>query len=131
MGSSYLGLSVLLLYFSGVRWGAFGMAASSLPGGIEQELQKAVVKQFAGDILSKLTTADNFNVVISLGTCVYLFLVALQSLLFSFKYSLYSLVVVCVLAVGEVGNFVPVPIVKRAAAFMTPATKGLVYLGCA
>merc|ERR1719379_3292625 len=58
---------------------------------------------------------------------VYLVLAALQSLLFSFQYSVYTLLVAGLIAVGEVGYLLPMAPFTSIAGFMTPPTKGLAY----
>ena len=107
---------------------------SSLPGGIEGELQKAAVKSFfSGDMLKKMLAGgfggDKVNTILGLCIAFYLFLVSLQSMLFSFRYAIYSLLACGLVIVGEVGTFIPVQPINTIADFLKPATRGAIYLG--
>eukprot|EP00927_Polykrikos_kofoidii_P080462 TRINITY_DN77317_c0_g1_i1.p1 TRINITY_DN77317_c0_g1~~TRINITY_DN77317_c0_g1_i1.p1 ORF type:complete len:168 (-),score=32.43 TRINITY_DN77317_c0_g1_i1:139-642(-) len=113
-------------------------------GGFAEQLQRtaaeaAVSHLFSGkddsaatgSMMSKILSGSSFDSLLGLVVLIYLAFFSIQTLLFTFRYSVYSLCVCCVLAVGEAGQFLTFGPFQGLSAFMTPSTKGFIYLACA
>merc|ERR1719379_2428522 len=110
---------------SQVPSGSMGSGAKTM--GLDGELQQAAIKSFFTKENLVKAMGSNVNTALGLGIFVYLVLAALQSLLFSFQYSVYTLLVAGLIVVGEVGYILPMAPFPAIAGLMTPPTKGLAY----
>eukprot|EP00746_Dinoflagellata_sp_MGD_P016622 gnl/MRDRNA2_/MRDRNA2_137661_c0_seq1.p1 gnl/MRDRNA2_/MRDRNA2_137661_c0~~gnl/MRDRNA2_/MRDRNA2_137661_c0_seq1.p1 ORF type:complete len:159 (-),score=12.18 gnl/MRDRNA2_/MRDRNA2_137661_c0_seq1:8-484(-) len=94
-----------------------------IPKAVEQQVQASMMESFK----KKLFGSENTTSLIGMGISCYLTIVSVQSLLFSFRFSVYSLIAAAIVAVGEVPfllSFGPLAIL---APYFTPIHKAIVY----
>merc|ERR1719453_3071052 len=102
---------------------------------MDAEIQQAVASMAVEHVLgkeggaqsafAKLASLDGIRALLGVLVLAYLALVSWSSLLFSFRYSVYSFAVCGLLALGEVGNFLTCGPLPGLASVLTPQAKGL------
>eukprot|EP00929_Paragymnodinium_shiwhaense_P009210 TRINITY_DN113285_c0_g1_i1.p2 TRINITY_DN113285_c0_g1~~TRINITY_DN113285_c0_g1_i1.p2 ORF type:complete len:163 (-),score=45.55 TRINITY_DN113285_c0_g1_i1:147-635(-) len=109
---------------------------SEVPAGaMGDDLQKAAAEVAVKHLLTreglmKVVNFENLNAFFGVVVLAYLVIVSLQCLLFSFTYSVYTLLVAVVVAVGEVGTLLTCGFLKQFSDVLTPVTKGFLYACC-